>query len=383
MNILTQNAVQPRVGAVTPTGAPAPAPAPAAGPAPAPGGSVASSYDVQGAAGAMKGPTELKVTDNMLASKQLDSILSRDNPLMQKARARAQMAANRRGLLNSTMAANAGESAMIDAAMPLAQQDASTNFRAGEFNAGASNDFSRDDNRFGRDVAMARFGALVGAEEKATDRSWQSSENLLERSFRSSESAADRGFRTSERIASQGFEADQRGLDRQQQVRMQEMGQQFQMDFEKFKLPMNMMSSFTDKMQDYVSQVMRDPNMDAAAKDQAIANYYSYSRQQMGWMSTFFGKPMPNMQGGPNIQPPGTAPPPAPPPPPNVGVPPGQTTNYPPPPYRGEPPPAYAPPLDTNGPTAGLPYRTDGDYGNLLMGTVDGVIERLPRMQER
>ena len=295
--------------------------------APAPAPSVAAGFDVQGAAGAMKGPTDLKVEDNMLASKQLDSILSRDNPLMQKARARAQMAANRRGLLNSTMAAQAGESAVIDAAMPLAQQDANTNFQAGQFNAGARNDFSRDDNRFGRDVAMARFGALVGAEEKAADRQFQSSENLLERQFRTGEregqqawqageNAADRSFRASERAADQGFRADQAGLDRGQQIKLQEMGQKFQMDFEKFKLPMNMMASFTDKMQSYVTEVMRDPNMDQAAKDQAIANYYSYSQQQMGWMSTFFGQSMPNMQGGANIMPAGAAPAPA-----NVGAP--------------------------------------------------------------
>lgn len=280
MNILTKaqqapDPAQPAGGVQTMQTMQATA-APGASPPKPPGSTAAANFDANAAAGPMQGPTELKVTDNMLASKQLDSILSRDNPLMQKARARAAMAANRRGLLNSSMAVQAGESAAIDAALPLAQQDASTNFQAGQFNAGASNDFSRDTNRFGRDVSMAKLGAEVGAEEKAADREFQGNQNLLEREF----------------------QGGQRQLDRQQQVTLQQMGQQFQMDFEKFRLPLNMMSGFTDRMQDYVGKIMSDPNLDAAAKDQAVANYYSYAQQTMGWMSTFFGKPMPNMTGG-------------------------------------------------------------------------------------
>jgi hypothetical protein len=66
---------------------------------------------------------------------RLNAILSSDSPLMQGARARGMMAANRRGLLNSTMAAKAGEAAMIDAAVPLALQEgqvASTEYQQGQ-----------------------------------------------------------------------------------------------------------------------------------------------------------------------------------------------------------------------------------------------------------
>ena len=45
---------------------------------------------------------------------------------MTRARAGAMQSANSRGLLNSSMAAGAGEAAVIDAALPIAQQDANT-----------------------------------------------------------------------------------------------------------------------------------------------------------------------------------------------------------------------------------------------------------------
>lgn len=57
---------------------------------------------------------------------QLGGLLDPGNPLMQQAQTRALKAANSRGLSNSTMAVQAGESAMLDAALPIAAQDAQT-----------------------------------------------------------------------------------------------------------------------------------------------------------------------------------------------------------------------------------------------------------------
>lgn len=55
---------------------------------------------------------------------QLDRTLASDSPLVKRARTGAAQAANRRGLLNSSMAVQAGEAAAIDAALPIAQQQA-------------------------------------------------------------------------------------------------------------------------------------------------------------------------------------------------------------------------------------------------------------------
>ena len=57
---------------------------------------------------------------------QMTGLLSSDSPYLNLARTGAKLEANRRGLLNSSMAAGAGEAAAISAALPIASQDAST-----------------------------------------------------------------------------------------------------------------------------------------------------------------------------------------------------------------------------------------------------------------
>ena len=54
----------------------------------------------------------------------LDSLLAKDSPLMQRARTEGMQFGNSRGLLNSTLTAGAAQGAMIDRALPIAQQDA-------------------------------------------------------------------------------------------------------------------------------------------------------------------------------------------------------------------------------------------------------------------
>lgn len=64
---------------------------------------------------------------------QLGSMLDSGSPLMEQAGANGKMAANDRGLVNSTMGVQAGESAMIAAATPIATADATAyNTAAGQ-----------------------------------------------------------------------------------------------------------------------------------------------------------------------------------------------------------------------------------------------------------
>jgi len=95
-------------------------------------------------------PIYRTVQDNETVRGQLGEIMATDSPLLQRARARAAATSAGRGLLNSTMGAQAGEAAMYDVAMPIASQDASTYGQAAsqnqtvgnqaqEFNAGAFN----------------------------------------------------------------------------------------------------------------------------------------------------------------------------------------------------------------------------------------------------
>lgn len=68
-----------------------------------------------------------KVNPDATVSGQLAKNLATDSPLMQSARTGAMQTANDRGLLNSSIAAGSGEQAVINQALPIAEQDAQTN----------------------------------------------------------------------------------------------------------------------------------------------------------------------------------------------------------------------------------------------------------------
>lgn len=70
---------------------------------------------------------------------QMDTLLGKDSPYITRARAGATQTANQRGLLNSSIAAGAGEAAAIDAAAPIAAADANIYGTASRDNQVASN----------------------------------------------------------------------------------------------------------------------------------------------------------------------------------------------------------------------------------------------------
>lgn len=77
------------------------------------------------------------VKPNQTVQSQVKDIIADNSPLMQQAETRSLQKANSRGLLNSSMAVGAGQSALYDAATPIAMQDAATFAKAAEFGAGA------------------------------------------------------------------------------------------------------------------------------------------------------------------------------------------------------------------------------------------------------
>ena len=78
----------------------------------------------------------------------LDSILAKDSPLMQRAATQGKQFANNRGLLNSSMAGEAAQGAMIDRASPLALQDSRSELSLSQFNTGQTNDMRQQSNDF-------------------------------------------------------------------------------------------------------------------------------------------------------------------------------------------------------------------------------------------
>ncbi|MDH3386887.1 MAG: hypothetical protein OEN02_03195 [Gammaproteobacteria bacterium] len=74
---------------------------------------------------------------------RLGGLLSQNNPYIDRARTAAAQTANRRGMLNTSMAAGAAEGAAIDRALPIAQQDARAFLEQQFLNQGYSNEESK------------------------------------------------------------------------------------------------------------------------------------------------------------------------------------------------------------------------------------------------
>lgn len=117
---------------------------------------IASTYD----------PAMTSVEDKSTVQGQVYGIIAKNSPLMQQAQTRALEQMNSRGLLNSSMAVGAGQGAVMDKALPIAQQDAATNWdsnktnaaatnRAGEFNAGVTTDVSKANAGIASDLSKA------------------------------------------------------------------------------------------------------------------------------------------------------------------------------------------------------------------------------------
>lgn len=70
------------------------------------------------------------VSPDQTVQEQISKITSADSKLMQQARVRANQAAQQKGLLNSSIAVESGENAVISQALPIAQQDANTHAQA-------------------------------------------------------------------------------------------------------------------------------------------------------------------------------------------------------------------------------------------------------------
>ena len=109
------------------------------------------------------------VTEEELSAEQLARITSQDSPLMQLARNQAVRQANAAGLRNSSLAAGAAQAAMVDRALPLAQQDASTFAQAAGQNQQLES--ARREANAAREQQGAQFNAA--SENQATGQEFQ------------------------------------------------------------------------------------------------------------------------------------------------------------------------------------------------------------------
>lgn len=264
-----------------------------------------SKANLDSLAGAMKGPTTYTPSEKSLVSNQLSTLLNSDSPYLTAARTRAAQLANGRGLLNSSMAAGAGEAAAVESALPIAQQDAATYDTAQRFNADAANNFARDANSFGRQGALAKFQGVLdvgsqGRQIAAQDRQLGLQLGLQREQLglQRDQLGLDEKFRRDQlNQATAQFKLDQTyTLDRmrvQQQYDLEKLGLQ-----QKQQLPQQFAAGLASSTYDKVQAIIQDPNLKTSAKQVAIENAIAYANAMQSWGESFYGMRLPDFTAG-------------------------------------------------------------------------------------
>lgn len=189
-------------------------------------------------------PTNWNVANDQTVEGRLQGILAQNSPLLQKAQADALIAANGRGMLNSSMAQGAATAAVMDKALQIATPDAQTAAAAGQFNAGARNEASRD------------FANATNAMTNANaDRSFERSK--MEYSARVNDYMAK---------LEGGIRRDLAILDGDIKKQLASVEAQFKTQMQTSQSAATMYGEALRS----IGQIMTDPNLDAAAKQNAI-----------------------------------------------------------------------------------------------------------------
>jgi hypothetical protein len=102
-----------------------------------------------------------EVQEDSTVEGRLAGLLSQNNPYIDRARTEAAQTANRRGMLNTSMAAGAAEGAAIDRALPIAQQDARAFLEQQFLNQGYSN----EESKHLADASIQRENLAAGLEQ--------------------------------------------------------------------------------------------------------------------------------------------------------------------------------------------------------------------------
>jgi hypothetical protein len=121
------------MAATAPPGQPAPTSAPAPGTTTTP---------------VVSTPVLSQVQGNETVAGQLESLLKSGSPLLEQAKNRSIVESSSRGLQNSSIASQAGEQALISAAVPIAATDAATYSQRAQGNQTAQNQFGQAQQQF-------------------------------------------------------------------------------------------------------------------------------------------------------------------------------------------------------------------------------------------
>lgn len=186
-------------------------------------GSTPGQVKAQQAQAATYNPVKQTVSDQSTVQNQLANITASGSKLNTLAAAEANKQASRRGLLNSSIAVGAGEKAVLQSALPIAQQDAATyantdsanaqySNAAGQFNAAQQNQISQFNANLGTttDLQQALAALQSNTQISLADKDNQTKVLLAQLNANTQKEIANLG--TAEKVKLSQLEADNRQL---------------------------------------------------------------------------------------------------------------------------------------------------------------------------
>lgn len=271
---------------------------------------------------------------------QVDSILAKDSPLMQRARTMATQNMAQRGLVNSSMAQGAGVAAMIDKATPIAAQDASAYNQVASENANALNQSGQfnagEINRFGQQTLQQNFQG----QQAQLDRNQQSALQVGQQEFQAGQAKIQNDFnmqmqklqesgmdfrqardissreamtkleqmgvtnRFDQELAlkSNQFNIEQNNLERRQilqnQMELDKMG--LQIKAQNAQIPTNFAANVSNTVMQGVSAVYAQPmsadgKPTAAERAAQVQSLVNYANNQIAWGEKFYATAIPRI----------------------------------------------------------------------------------------
>ena len=213
---------------------------------------------------------QTNVSVNQTSQGQLHKMLASDSPLMQQAATMGNQRANARGLLNSSMASQAAQGAMISAATPFAQQDAQTYFQNSQANADRQQ------------------------QEYMANLNYQNQRGLNEQQYGFQRGLNEQQYGFQRGLNEQGYGFDMGRMQQQFNNEMQRMGYAYELD--QRNIPQNYAANISAQTLQNVQAIQADPNLEPAAKQAAIKNAIDMANANMSWAETFYNTPMPALR---------------------------------------------------------------------------------------
>jgi hypothetical protein len=222
---------------------------------------------------------------NELMSTQVNKVIGEDSPLMQQAAARAKQAANGRGLLNSSMAVQAGQAAVMDRAMPIAQYDAGVNTNVLDKNNANTQQMAQFN--AGQEQDVSKFNANTNTQNSQFNANQQTDVNKAN---------ANTNTQTSQFNASEANKASIVNASESNKILAQMMDQDTRKqlaDIEaSYKVLMQSEASAMTMYQQSVkniSEILMNPDLTAAAKTAAVNNQNSLLKTGMNIIGKMSG----------------------------------------------------------------------------------------------